>query len=295
MTSVAVIAHEKKELEGGLPELRRILYEEGVTDPWWREVSKSKQVPKSARAALDDGADLIFVWGGDGTVQQCVNAVAGSGVAIAILPAGTANLLATNLDVPKDIRAAVRVGLHGARRPLDLGLINGERFAVMAGVGFDALMIRDAGAGMKDRLGRFAYVVTGAKHLSMKPVHARIRVDGRRWHKGKTSCVLFGNVGKLLGAITAFSEAKPDDGWLEVGVVTGRGLAQWIRIAGRTAMRKPEKSPFVRTTRGRSFDIRLDRKMPYELDGSDRKASKRFRVEIEPDAITVCVPEGKVA
>ena len=62
MTSVAVIAHAKKELQGGLPELRRILSDEGVTDPWWREVSKSKQVGMCARAALEDGADLIFVW-----------------------------------------------------------------------------------------------------------------------------------------------------------------------------------------------------------------------------------------
>ncbi|MGH2596419.1 MAG: diacylglycerol/lipid kinase family protein [Actinomycetota bacterium] len=294
MTSVAVIAHAEKELEGGLPELRRILYAEGVTEPWWREVSKSKQVGAYARAALGDGADVIFVWGGDGTVQQCLDAVAGSGVAIAIVPAGTANLLATNLGVPKDIRGAVHVGLQGARRSLDLGLINGEHFAVMAGIGLDALMIRDAGAGTKDLLGRLSYIVAGAKHLRMKQVRARIRVDGKRWSKVKTSCVLFGNVGKIVGGITAFNEAEPDDGWLEVGVVTAKGLTQWIRIAGRTAAGQPERSPFVRTTRGRSFDIRLDRKTPYELDGGDRKPRKRFTVEIEPAAITVCVPEGKV-
>ena len=295
MTSVAVIGHAKKEMEGGLPELRRILREEGVMDPWWREVSKSKHVSACARAALDDGADLIFVWGGDGTVQRCMDAVAGSGVAIAIVPAGTANLLATNLGIPNTVRGAVRVGLHGTRRSLDLGLINGEHFAVMAGIGLDALMIRDAGVGMKDRLGRLAYVVAGAKHLRMEQVRARIRVDGKPWSKAKMSCVLFGNVGKVLGGVIAFNEAKPDDGWLEVGLVTGKGLAQWVRIAGRTAVGQPEKSPFVRTTRGRSFDIRLDRKMAYELDGSDRKPRKRFEVEIEPAAITVCVPERAVA
>jgi diacylglycerol kinase (ATP) len=174
-------------------------------------------------------------------------------------------------------------------------VINGERFAVMAGVGLDALMIRDAGGAVKDRLGRFAYVVAGVKHIRARQVRARIRVDGKRWSKGKTTCVLFGNVGKVLGGITAFSGARPDDGWLEIGVVTAKGFTEWARIAGRTALGQPERSPFVETTRGRSFDIRLDRKTAYELDGGDRKPRKRFRVAIDPTAVTVCVPEGEVA
>jgi diacylglycerol kinase (ATP) len=89
-------------------------------------------------------------------VQHCLDAVAALGTAIAILPAGTANLLATNLRVPADISGAVRVGLHGFRRELDTGSVNGEHFAVMAGAGFDARMIADADRGMKDRAGRAA-------------------------------------------------------------------------------------------------------------------------------------------
>ena len=65
-----------------------------------------------------DGADLVFVWGGDGMVQRCVDALAGTEATVAILPAGTANLLATNLGIPKDIAEAVRIGLHGARPPV---------------------------------------------------------------------------------------------------------------------------------------------------------------------------------
>ena len=106
--------------------------------------------------------------------------------------------------------------------------------------------------------------------------------------------MLFGNVGKILGGITAFSGARPDDGWLEIGVVTANSFTEWARIAGRTALGQPERSPFVETTRGRSFDIRLDRKTAYELDGGERKPRKRFRVDIDALAITVCVPEGEV-
>ena len=196
MTSVAVVAHAGKSLGGGLGELRDVLAREGFPDPLWYEVAKSKQAPKHARRALADGADLIFVWGGDGTVQRCIDAVAGKSATIAILPAGTANLLATNLGVPIELTAAVRVGLHGHRRPIDTGTVNGEHFAVMAGAGFDALMIKDADRGMKDRIGRAAYVWTGTKNLTAKRAKATIEVDGKRFFKGLVSCVLVGNVGR---------------------------------------------------------------------------------------------------
>ena len=86
----------------------------------------------------------MFVWGGDGMVQRCVDVLAGSGATLAIVPAGTANLFASNLGIPQDIAAAVEIGLRGRTRTLDVGKLNGERFAVMAGAGLDALMIQDA-------------------------------------------------------------------------------------------------------------------------------------------------------
>ncbi|HYL53925.1 MAG TPA: diacylglycerol kinase family protein, partial [Acidimicrobiia bacterium] len=77
-TSVAVIAHAGKSLDGGLPALREALANAGFADPIWFEVHKSKQAPKRARQACKEGADLIFVWGGDGMVQHCIDALAGS-------------------------------------------------------------------------------------------------------------------------------------------------------------------------------------------------------------------------
>ncbi len=133
MPVVAVVAHSGKTLGGGLTELRQVLAQEGCTDPIWHEVPKSRKAPKRARQALADGAELIFVWGGDGMVQRCVSAVAGTGAVLAILPAGTANLLAANLGIPSDLTEAVRIGLHGRRRPIDTGSVDGEHFAVMAG------------------------------------------------------------------------------------------------------------------------------------------------------------------
>ena len=290
MTTVAVVAHRKKSLGGGLDELRSLLAHEGF-EPLWYEVPKSKKVPAKVRQAVDKGADLVFVWGGDGTVQRCVDALAGTGVAMAILPAGTANSFATNLGIPIDLAGAVEVGLRGRRRALDVGVLNGERFAVMAGAGFDARMIRDADREMKDRAGRLAYVWTGAKNLNVKAVPTKVRVDGVEWFDGKASCVLIGNVGTVSGGFTAFSSAQPDDGVLELGLVTATGGLQLARVLARLVAGKVEKSPLTRTTSARRIEIRFSEALPFELDGGCRGAAKKLKIRVEPGAIEVLVPD----
>ena len=107
MTTVAVVAHAKKTFGGGLGELRDVLEERGFPNPLWYEVAKSRLIPEAARRALDDGADLVLVWGGDGSVQRAIDTLVDTDVVLGILPAGTANLLATNLGVPKDVRGAL--------------------------------------------------------------------------------------------------------------------------------------------------------------------------------------------
>ena len=288
---VAVVAHSGKTLGGGLLELRRILEAEQIVDPIWHEVPKSRKAPAAVRRALKDGAELIYAWGGDGMVQRCVDVLAGTEATLAVIPAGTANLFATNLGIPKDIRQAVELGLRGARRRYDVGRFNGERFAVMAGAGFDAAMLKDAG-GLKDRLGRVAYVLKGSENLSLKAFDARIKVDGVTWYKGPATCILVGNVGKLFGGLEAFEDASPDDGFLELGIVTAEGPVQWVRTIARTAVGSAGESPFVRVTKARSVDVKLSRKVIYELDGGDRSKVKSFAVEVEPGAIWVCVPAG---
>ncbi len=293
MPKVAVVAHAGKSFGGGLTELREVLAREGFADPLWYVVKKSRKAPKYARRALDHGADVIFVWGGDGTVQRCIDAVAGTEGVLAILPAGTANLLAANLEIPADLTEAVRVGLHGDRRLLDTGSLNGEHFAVMAGAGFDARMISEAGGRMKDRAGRAAYLYAGARNLSGRRVKAVIEVDGRRFFKGRISCVLAGNVGKLLGGIEVFPGAQPDDGLLELGVVTARNPVEWARTFGRVALGDAAKSPFVEVTQGKKFRIRFDRRLPCELDGGARPAAEKLRIKVHRSSITICVPAAR--
>ncbi|MFE9654695.1 diacylglycerol/lipid kinase family protein [Micromonospora sp. NPDC006431] len=288
---VAVVAHRKKTLGGGLDELRTRLVAAGVGRLIWYEVPKSRKAPKKIRKALDQSAELILVWGGDGMVQRCADTLAGTDVPMGILPAGTANLFAGNLGIPTDLSEALRTALHGPRRKLDLGRLNGEHFAVMAGAGFDGDLIRDADRKLKGRLGRIAYVWTGLRHVRGELIHTRIRVDGADWFDGEASCVLFGNVGTITGGIPAFDDARPDDGALEIGVSTASGAVDWARTLGRMAAGRSADSPLVRITRGRQVRVRFAAPKTYELDGSARGTTRRLKVKAVPGALTVCCPD----
>ena len=90
--------------------------------------------------------------------------------------------------------------------------------------------------------------------------------------------------------LEAFPEAQPDDGLLELGLVTAKNPSQWARTFARLALGQAEKSPFVDVTRGQKFKIQFDRKVPYELDGGAPSAVRELRIKVRPGSITICVP-----
>jgi diacylglycerol kinase (ATP) len=159
----------------------------------------------------------------------------------------------------------------------------------MAGAGFDAAMIRGADE-LKERMGRAAYLWSGSRNLGGDGFGAEIQVDGTDWYEGRATCILFGNLGRIVGGVRVFPDARPDDGMLELGIVTAEGLLQWTRTLVRTAIGDPNRSPFVRTTQASSVEVALDRKVRYELDGGDRSKVKSFRVGVEERALKVCIP-----
>ncbi|MEO3872775.1 diacylglycerol kinase family protein [Nonomuraea sp. B12E4] len=289
--TVAVVAHRKKTLGAGLDRLRALITEQDVGDLLWYEVSKSRKAPKKLRKALDQGPDLVFVWGGDGTVQRCADELAGSGVPMAVLPAGTANLFAANVGIPADLEEAVRIGFHGRRAKLDLGVLNGEHFAVMAGAGFEAEMIADVGGQAKRRLGKLSYVRAAVRQAGGPLVPMRVDLDGTPWFDGEASCLLLGNVSTIAGGVEAFDDARPDDGWLDVGVSTAQGPIQWARVIGRMATGRSDESPFVRITRARQVSARFGAPLTYELDGGEREATSRIEAAVVPGALTICLPD----
>lgn len=295
--NVGVVINEGKVLGGGLEELRSALADAGHPDPPWYEVSKSKKAPPKIRRLVEDhGVDRILMWGGDGTVRRCINTILEEGyddVAIGVLPAGTSNLLARNLDIPIDLRGAVEVAVHGEPRALDVGRMNDEHFAVMAGTGFDALMIREADdGGLKDRFGRLGYVWAGVRHTGVSPAHAEIEVDGQPWYSGDASCVMIGNVSRILGGVPAFPDASPTDGKLEIGVVEARKPSDWMRVLASAALRRTDKSPLTQNVSAENVTIRLDRTLPWEVDGGDRDRTDWYDVCCLSDAVRICQPRS---
>lgn len=291
---IGVVVHAEKTLGGGLEELRSALADAGHADPPWYEVPKSKKAPKAIRTMVkDDGVDRVLVWGGDGTVRRAIDTIISKKLdaSIAILPAGTANLLATNLEIPIDVRAAVEIAVHGEARPIDVGQMNGAYFAVMAGAGFDALMIRDAEEGaLKERFGKAGYVVAGIRNRDVSPAVATIEVDGELWYHGDASCVLVANVGTILGGLKAFPDASPVDGRLNVGVVAARSASEWLRLMASATVRRAATSSLTEMATASELTISFDRSLPWEVDGGDRKRTATYEVRCVPDAIRICQP-----
>jgi diacylglycerol kinase family enzyme len=249
--------------------------------------------------ALAKGVDVVVAAGGDGTVMACVSALAGSPTPLAVLPSGTGNLLANNLDLPGDPEDAAEVALHGRRRRLDVGALDGDglrgdRFVVMSGMGFDAAMLRDADPAMKERMGAFAYVLSGLRQLRRRPAEYRISLDGLPPFSRVGQGMLVGNLGRLQGGLEVLPGAEPDDGLLDVGVLRTGSLAGWLRLAFRVLLRRGGhggNGPPLELFRAARVEVDCNRPQPIERDGDPASPRRHFAAEVLPRALTVCVPE----
>ena len=166
----------------------------------------------------------------------------------------------------------------------------------MAGVGFDAAMIRDADD-LKDRIGRAAYLVSGSRHLRQKPFEAAIDVDGAEWFSGSATCILVGNVGELFGGVEVFPDAASRRRPARARRLhrrRPRAMGAHAR-AHRPGRPEPRRRSSARRRRAR-VKVGLDRKVLYELDGGDRKKVKSFKVKIEPrraESLRAARPTGR--
>lgn len=271
--------------------LRSALADEGISSVRFDETTQEDPGIGQARRAVADGADLVIAWGGDGTVMACATGMAGSATPLAILAGGTGNLLARNLDIPLDLRDGVHVAAHGARRRIDVGAVGSERFVVMAGMGFDAALLRDTSEVAKSRVGPAAYVASGLSNLPKRGFDCTLTVDDQPPRKSRARTVLIGNVGKLQGGLPLLPDAKPDDGWLDVVVISPRTRLQWVGVALRVMIRRPHPQ-HMDCLRGRRILVESRTPQPYQLDGDFRGDTTRMLVQVEPAALVLCVPSG---
>ncbi|MCX4539310.1 diacylglycerol kinase family protein [Streptomyces sp. NBC_01565] len=290
--------------------LRAVLDGHGHTSPEQRWIRTTAERPAGALAeeVAARRPALVVACGGDGTVRACAEVLAGTGIPLAVAPCGTGNLLARNLGLPLDPAAALDASLAGDSHPIDVGRVRGDglpptRFTVMAGVGFDAAMVKDASPRLKSRLGWAAYVLAALRHLRDPSVRLTIRVDGVRPRRRRARMVVIGNVGTLQGGLALLPGARPDSGHLDVVLFDPRGPAGWLAAAAHLVSRLLRRHPPARAGRAHTeaggvleyftatrVDIRCARPQPRELDGDPVADGTRLTAWIEPGALHVHLP-----
>ncbi|GAA3301494.1 diacylglycerol kinase family protein [Dactylosporangium vinaceum] len=289
----AIVINPSKVLD--MDERRRELFgavaDAGWPEPLWLETTPEDPGCGMARAAAAEGVEVVLVCGGDGTVMAVAGELAGTDVAVALIPSGTGNLLATNLGIPRDVAESVAVAITGKRRRIDVGEVDGcGIFTVMAGMGFDAAMVGDTPDSAKARFGWAAYVATGLRNLTRRRASVRIRLDGGKWLHRRASTVLVANVGRLQGGLPLLPDAEPDDGCLDVAVLTPRHVGDWLRLAGGVLLRRGNDTHGLETFRAQSVEVQAARDEPRELDGDVIAPARQLTARVRPGALVVCVP-----
>ncbi|TDB85547.1 diacylglycerol kinase, partial [Micromonospora fluostatini] len=195
-----------------------------------------------------------------------------------------------HLGLSVDLPAALEVAVERGRRRLDVGAVGDQHFTVMAGMGFDAQMLADTSETTKARIGWPAYVMGAARNLRDRPMRVTIRIDDRPPLRRRARSVLVANVGRLQGGVRLLPEAEPDDGYLDVAVLTPRTLRHWLAL-GWAVVRRRDRVPRMEVHRGRRIEITSTRAQPRELDGDLIDPGRTLRAEVCPRALWLCVPQ----
>jgi YegS/Rv2252/BmrU family lipid kinase len=268
----------------------------GWSKPSWYTTTVEDPGRSMAEAAAISGAELVIVCGGDGTVRTVCAELAGTGISVGVIPAGTGNLLARNLGIPLYLQAAVDVALQGQDRAIDLVKVSGdgigddEHFMVMAGMGFDAAIMEGANEQIKAKVGWLAYVVSAMRNLMFPAVRVDVSVDDGEWTRHRARTVLIGNVGYLQAGMPLLPDAAIDDGVLDVVLLHPSRFLSWIPLAVRVLSKGRRTDDLINRMTGRTVSVRCHSDTPRQLDGDSIGAGRELRAECVHGRLLVRVP-----
>jgi YegS/Rv2252/BmrU family lipid kinase len=269
--------------------------EAGWSDPTWHLTTVEDSGTGQAAQASVEEADLVIVCGGDGTVREVCAELAGTGIPVGIVPAGTGNLLARNLDIPLYIRAAIDIALTGQDRAIDMVAVSGDgfedsHFMVMAGMGFDAAIMEGVNEDLKKRVGWLAYFVAGMKSLMFPAVRVDISVDGGEYTRHRARTVVVGNVGFLQAGMPLLPDATIDDGVLDVVILHPRNFFSWIPLVFRVLSKGARTDDTINRMTGHTISLRAHTSTPRQLDGDSIGPGKELHMECIHGRLLVRVP-----
>lgn len=267
----------------------------GFTRVLWWETTVDDTGYAMAHEAATSGANLVLAVGGDGTIRAVCEELAGTGIPVGVVPAGTGNLLARNLDIPLYLRNAVDVGLNGQDRAIDMVTVAGDNmdeavFLVMAGMGFDAAIMEGVNETFKAKVGWLAYVWSALKSLLFPAITVEISVDGSEFTKHKARTVVIGNVGNLQAGMPLIPEATIDDGEIDIVVLYPRRFLSWLPLAARVLTKNKRTDETITRMRGREIVVRASSDAPRQIDGDLIAPGKELRAECVHGRLLVRVP-----
>nr|WP_294690621.1 diacylglycerol kinase family protein [uncultured Friedmanniella sp.] len=271
------------------------LAERGWVRALWLETTVDDPGRAMTQQAVDEQVDLVLGAGGDGTIRVICSGLAGTGIPFGLVPAGTGNLLARNIGIPLDRAAALEVALDGVDKAVDLVQIcvdGGEpdHFAVMGGIGLDAVIMESTNPDLKKAVGSAAYFLSAARNANHQPLHATIQVDDLPALRRRAHVILVGNVGYLQANIPLIPDAKYDDGLLDVMVASPRTTTDWVRLTTRVLTRQRRSDEQLDRLTGRKVTITVEERDQYQLDGDTVGECGTMVAQIKPGALTLRVP-----
>ncbi|CAN5166094.1 diacylglycerol kinase family protein [soil metagenome] len=283
----------------------------------WFETTAEDAGQGVTASALRRGAEVVIAAGGDGTVRAVAEALRDTGASLALVPSGTGNLLARNLELPlANLEQSIGIAFTGRDRRIDLGLVEIVRadgaseehaFLVMAGLGLDAKMIKNTNSTLKKAVGWLAYIDGITRSLpELKPVRISYSLNGGSRKSMNVHTIIVGNCGMLPGGLLLMPEAKPDDCRLDIAALRPRGPFGWAKVWRKVAWENGvlRKSALGRKIIDLSADVRdvtyltgTDLRMTvegppeeFQLDGDEFGEARSVHAWVDPGALTVKVP-----